>query len=68
MVREAKLAINQGMKVDLVTGLAIEETCYAQTIPTKNRLEGLLAFRKKRSPHSKGEQKKQKSLKCQCNK
>ncbi|KFO22168.1 Methylglutaconyl-CoA hydratase, mitochondrial [Fukomys damarensis] len=29
-VRVAKLAINQGMEVDLVTGLAIEEACYAQ--------------------------------------
>ena len=51
----AKLAINQGMEVDLVTGLAIEEACYAQTIPTKDRLEGLLAFKEKRTPHYKGE-------------
>uniref|UniRef100_A0A8U7NIL1 AU RNA binding methylglutaconyl-CoA hydratase n=1 Tax=Corvus moneduloides TaxID=1196302 RepID=A0A8U7NIL1_CORMO len=29
-MRVAKLAINQGMEVDLVTGLAIEEACYAQ--------------------------------------
>uniref|UniRef100_A0A8I3X8K5 Methylglutaconyl-CoA hydratase, mitochondrial n=1 Tax=Callithrix jacchus TaxID=9483 RepID=A0A8I3X8K5_CALJA len=29
-VRVAKLAINQGMEVDLVTGLAMEEACYAQ--------------------------------------
>uniref|UniRef100_A0A5F8HA90 AU RNA binding methylglutaconyl-CoA hydratase n=1 Tax=Monodelphis domestica TaxID=13616 RepID=A0A5F8HA90_MONDO len=31
-MRVAKLAINQGMEVDLVTGLAIEEACYAQVI------------------------------------
>ncbi|KAM5260328.1 methylglutaconyl-CoA hydratase, mitochondrial isoform 3-T7 [Hipposideros larvatus] len=54
-MRVAKLAINQGMEVDLVTGLAIEEACYAQTIPTKDRLEGLLAFKEKRSPRFKGE-------------
>ncbi|KAJ0012745.1 hypothetical protein NQD34_017079 [Periophthalmus magnuspinnatus] len=54
-VRMAKLAINQGMEVDLSTGLAIEEACYSQVIPTKDRLEGLAAFREKRSPHYKGE-------------
>ncbi|XP_057576889.1 methylglutaconyl-CoA hydratase, mitochondrial isoform X5 [Hippopotamus amphibius kiboko] len=54
-MRVAKLAINQGMEVDLVTGLAIEEACYAQTIPTKDRLEGLLAFKEKRIPRYKGE-------------
>ncbi|XP_062369233.1 methylglutaconyl-CoA hydratase, mitochondrial isoform X3 [Cinclus cinclus] len=54
-MRVAKLAINQGMEVDLVTGLAIEEACYAQTIPTKDRMEGLLAFKEKRPPRYKGE-------------
>ncbi|XP_025000488.1 methylglutaconyl-CoA hydratase, mitochondrial isoform X4 [Gallus gallus] len=54
-MRVAKLAIDQGMEVDLVTGLAIEEACYAQTIPTKDRIEGLLAFKEKRSPRYKGE-------------
>ncbi|XP_078221678.1 methylglutaconyl-CoA hydratase, mitochondrial isoform X2 [Callithrix jacchus] len=38
-VRVAKLAINQGM----------------ETIPTKDRLEGLLAFKEKRPPRYKGE-------------
>ncbi|XP_069736027.1 methylglutaconyl-CoA hydratase, mitochondrial isoform X1 [Phaenicophaeus curvirostris] len=42
-------------QVDLVTGLAIEEACYAQTIPTKDRIEGLLAFKEKRPPRYKGE-------------
>uniref|UniRef100_A0A7N8XZY6 AU RNA binding protein/enoyl-CoA hydratase n=1 Tax=Mastacembelus armatus TaxID=205130 RepID=A0A7N8XZY6_9TELE len=54
-VRMAKLAINQGMEVDLSTGLAIEEACYAQVIPTKDRLEGLAAFKEKRQPLYKGE-------------
>ncbi|TRY61530.1 hypothetical protein TCAL_01459, partial [Tigriopus californicus] len=38
-VRMAKVAINRGNEVDLSTGLAIEEACYAQVIPTKDRLE-----------------------------
>ncbi|XP_068608721.1 methylglutaconyl-CoA hydratase, mitochondrial [Brachionichthys hirsutus] len=54
-VRMAKLAINQGIEVDLSTGLAIEEACYAQVIPTKDRLEGLAAFKEKRRPQYKGE-------------
>ncbi|XP_060923179.1 methylglutaconyl-CoA hydratase, mitochondrial [Limanda limanda] len=54
-VRMAKLAINQGIEVDLSTGLAIEEACYAQLIPTKDRLEGLAAFKEKRRPNFKGE-------------
>ncbi|KAK2819384.1 hypothetical protein Q5P01_024945 [Channa striata] len=54
-IRMAKLAINQGMEVDLSTGLAIEEACYAQVIPTKDRLEGLAAFKEKRIPRYKGE-------------
>ena len=29
-VQMAKLAINKGSEVDLATGLAFEETCYAQ--------------------------------------
>ncbi|KAJ8392738.1 hypothetical protein AAFF_G00072220 [Aldrovandia affinis] len=54
-IRMAKLAINQGIEVDLATGLAIEEACYAQVIPTKDRIEGLTAFKEKRPPRYKGE-------------
>ncbi|KAJ8287282.1 hypothetical protein GJAV_G00049760 [Gymnothorax javanicus] len=54
-VRMAKLAINQGIEVDLATGMAIEEACYAQVIPTKDRIEGLTAFKEKRTPRYKGE-------------
>uniref|UniRef100_A0A3P9K293 AU RNA binding protein/enoyl-CoA hydratase n=1 Tax=Oryzias latipes TaxID=8090 RepID=A0A3P9K293_ORYLA len=54
-IRMAKLAINQGIEVDLSTGLAIEEACYAQVIPTKDRLEGLAAFKEKRRPNFRGE-------------
>ncbi|XP_018600429.1 methylglutaconyl-CoA hydratase, mitochondrial isoform X2 [Scleropages formosus] len=54
-IRMAKLAINQGIEVDLATGLAIEEACYAQVITTKDRIEGLTAFKEKRPPRYKGE-------------
>ncbi|XP_023162386.1 methylglutaconyl-CoA hydratase, mitochondrial [Drosophila hydei] len=54
-VRMAKLAIDKGMQVDLSTGYSIEEVCYAQVIPTKDRLEGLAAFAEKRNPVYKGE-------------
>ena len=54
-VKMAKTAIGRGMEVDLHTGLSIEEACYAQVIPTKDRIEGLTAFREKRKPNYKGE-------------
>uniref|UniRef100_S4REY8 AU RNA binding protein/enoyl-CoA hydratase n=1 Tax=Petromyzon marinus TaxID=7757 RepID=S4REY8_PETMA len=47
---------SEGKKVvDLTTGMAFEQACYAQVIPTKDRLEGLLAFKEKRPPRYKGE-------------
>jgi len=54
-VKMAKAAVNRGLEVDISSALAIEEGCYAQVIPTKDRLEGLLAFREKRKPVYKGE-------------
>merc|ERR1711934_756443 len=53
-VKMAKLAINHGSEVDKTSGLAFEETCYAQVIPTEDRLEGLKAFAEKRKPVYKG--------------
>ncbi|XP_040476261.1 methylglutaconyl-CoA hydratase, mitochondrial isoform X5 [Ursus maritimus] len=44
-MRVAKLAINQGMEVDLVTGLAIEEACYAQMNPQGSVRAGRLTGR-----------------------
>jgi len=54
-LRMAKLAIDRGIEMDLDSGLAVEELCYAQIIPTKDRLEGLAAFKEKRSPRYTGE-------------
>lgn len=54
-VRMAKKAIDKGIQVDISTGYAIEEACYAQVIPTRDRLEGLKAFSEKRKPNYIGE-------------
>ncbi len=54
-VEQAKYAINYGVETDLNTGLAIESNAYRVTIPTKDRVEGLAAFREKRKPVYKGE-------------
>lgn len=54
-IRMAKEAIMNGMETDITTGMAIERACYAQIIPTKDRIEGLQAFREKRKPVYKGE-------------
>jgi len=54
-IKQAKLAIDKGMEADLNTGLAIEQGAYEITIPTKDRLEGLQAFKEKRPPIYKGE-------------
>ena len=54
-VRMAKEAIAKGLEVDASTGMAIERACYAQVIPTKDRTEGLLAFKEKRKPVYRGE-------------
>ncbi|OQO99689.1 enoyl-CoA hydratase [Parageobacillus yumthangensis] len=54
-LQQAKYAIQQGMNVDLQTGLAIEAKAYELTIPTKDRLEALAAFSEKRKPQFIGE-------------
>ena len=53
-VKQAKLAITNGMETDLQTALQIERLSYLQTIPTKDRLEGLQAFKEKRKPNYEG--------------
>jgi methylglutaconyl-CoA hydratase len=55
-IRAAKEAVKRGMETDsMVTALEIERECYAQTLPTKDRLEGLAAFREGREPDYKGQ-------------
>ena len=54
-VRLAKVAINASQNMDLAGGLAVERACYAQVIPTRDRLEGLAAFREKRKPRYRGD-------------
>ncbi|KAI9218989.1 ClpP/crotonase-like domain-containing protein [Blastocladiella britannica] len=49
-LRMAKWAVDAGSEVDLASGLRIEQACYAQVIPTADRLEGLKAFAEKRKP------------------
>jgi enoyl-CoA hydratase len=49
-VRQAKLAIQLGAEVDIITGLEIEAKAYEVTIPSKDRLEALTAFNEKRKP------------------
>lgn len=54
-IEQAKYAINRGLETDIHTGLAIESNAYWVCIPTKDRLEGLAAFKEKRKPQYKGE-------------
>lgn len=54
-VRMAKAAVDGGSEVELGAGLRHEQACYAQIIPTADRLEGLAAFKEKRKPVYKGE-------------
>lgn len=54
-LQQAKFAINNGLNVDLQTGLEIEAKAYEITIPTKDRVEALQAFAEKRKPVFRGE-------------
>ena len=54
-VMMAKRAIDAGAQCDINTALRIEEACYAQVIPTKDRLEALAAFKEKRKANFRGE-------------
>ena len=54
-VQQAKKAILTGIAKSLETGLEIEHACYERIIPTRDRREGLQAFKEKRSPDYKGQ-------------
>lgn len=54
-IKVAKIAVDLGAQTDLASGLVIEQQCYAQVIPTSDRLEALKAFTEKRVPNFKGE-------------
>lgn len=53
-LRAAKAAIDGGLDLDRERGMLLEEACYAQVLPTEDRLEGLAAFREKRKPVYRG--------------
>ncbi|KAF9352977.1 hypothetical protein BGX34_011863 [Mortierella sp. NVP85] len=53
-VRMAKSAIDRGTQFEIDSGLDYEQACYAQIMPSEDRLEGLAAFREKRKPNYKG--------------
>lgn len=54
-VRAAKEAVDRGIELSLDEGLALESALYERTLDTKDRLEGLAAFREKRKPEYRGE-------------
>lgn len=54
-IKLAKKAIDQGFDLSLSEGLEIEHKLYKQTIYTKDRKEGLLAFSEKRKPSYRNE-------------
>lgn len=49
-LRMAKKAIDEGISVPLSSALEVEKNCYAQVVPTKDRVEGLKSFTEKRKP------------------
>ena len=53
-VQQAKRAINSGLDKSLHEGLDLEFECYKIIIPTKDRIEGLAAFKEKREPKYEG--------------
>lgn len=55
-IRVSKWAIQEGMKErSMDKALEVERQAYARVLPTKDRLEGLEAFRERRTPVYKGE-------------
>ena len=53
-VKQAKQSIHKGLQMSLSDGLSFEIEAYNRTIPTKDRIEGVLAFNEKRKPKFEG--------------
>lgn len=49
-VRQIKHSVNQGLGVDLATGMMFEIEAYNRMVPTEDRREGIRAFNEKRKP------------------
>lgn len=54
-VRQAKQAIHRGLQMSLSDGMAFEIEAYNRTVPTDDRVEGVLAFNQKRKPEFRGQ-------------
>lgn len=50
-VRQAKRAMELGMRMDLRTGMFFEIDAYNRLVPTEDRREGVLAFNERRTPN-----------------
>jgi enoyl-CoA hydratase len=53
-VQQAKKSLSMATQSDLATGYRFELEAYYRTVPTQDRLEGVLAFNEKRKPVFKG--------------
>ncbi len=53
-VEQAKMAMNQGLQVDLESGLALEREAVTLTFGTEDQVEGMEAFVERREPEFEG--------------
>jgi enoyl-CoA hydratase/carnithine racemase len=54
-ITQAKYVINRGLEMPIEEALQLESDGYEVCIPTKDRVEALIAFKEKRKPDFKGE-------------
>ncbi|KZT60734.1 ClpP/crotonase [Calocera cornea HHB12733] len=54
-LRAAKMSISRASELSLESGLDFERACYQPLLSSKDRLEGLAAFKEGRAPQYKGE-------------